>query len=334
MSVTVLRPTPVGEDRIFDVYRYAATAGGITSIERAAEDLAMPPHEVLAAIDHLLDSRLLRDRGPEGMQPVDPQVAAAALISPMEREIYQRREEIAQIQERIEVFQRDYASGPPRPGSALAPVNHVVGALEVRGSLKLAGDSCHEDVLVMQSHRIDGDEFDDILRICGTLLARGVTVRIACLHRSRADLTTRMKLKSLMEAGAEVRTLSHLPRAAVVFDRSMAVLLGCADEQASASRIQDGDVVRFLLDLFDHLWDGATPLVGFDSGYADVADDLMQTIAGLMAKGFTDEVIARKLSMSVRTARRHIATLMRELDAVSRFQAGVLAARRSLVHGG
>jgi hypothetical protein len=38
--------------------------------------------------------------------------------------------------------------------------------------------------------------------------------------------------------------------------------------------------------------------------------------------------------MSVRTARRHIATLMRELDAVSRFQAGVLAARRSLVHGG
>jgi DNA-binding NarL/FixJ family response regulator len=50
-----------------------------------------------------------------------------------------------------------------------------------------------------------------------------------------------------------------------------------------------------------------------------------------MAKGYTDEVLARKLGMSVRTCRRHIASLMRRLDAVSRFQAGVRAGRRQLV---
>jgi DNA-binding NarL/FixJ family response regulator len=36
--------------------------------------------------------------------------------------------------------------------------------------------------------------------------------------------------------------------------------------------------------------------------------------------------------MSLRTCRRHIAALMRDLDAVSRFQAGVRAGQASLVH--
>lgn len=62
-----------------------------------------------------------------------------------------------------------------------------------------------------------------------------------------------------------------------------------------------------------------------------MAEDLQLAIAGLMAKGFTDEVLARKLGMSVRTCRRHIAALMRDLDAVSRFQAGVRAASHRLL---
>jgi DNA-binding NarL/FixJ family response regulator len=50
-----------------------------------------------------------------------------------------------------------------------------------------------------------------------------------------------------------------------------------------------------------------------------------------MAQGFTDEAVARKLGMSVRTCRRHIAALMGSLDAVSRFQAGVRAANTTLI---
>ena len=49
----------------------------------------------------------------------------------MEREIYQRREVIAQIRERIEMFRRDYA-GVGRTGSS-ALVEQVVGEAEVRG---------------------------------------------------------------------------------------------------------------------------------------------------------------------------------------------------------
>ena len=46
-----------------------------------------------------------------------------------------------------------------------------------------------------------------------------------------------------------------------------------------------------------------------------------------MGEGDKDEAISRKLSVSVRTCRRHIADYMTQVGATSRFQAGVIAAR-------
>ena len=323
--------TPVQEDHVTSFYRYAARSGGIATLDSVAVDLGLEVEEVSRAVDHLIESRLLRQQCDSSrfLVPVDPDVAAVLLVSPMEREIYQRRQLIAQIRERTEMFRQDYA-GTGRPTAALSPVEKVTGAMEVAGYLKVASDACRGEVLVLQSSKQSAEEFDDFLRVCGQLLERGVSVRILGQHRSRADLTTRTKIRNITNAGALVRTVSHVPRAAVVFDRSLAVLLGHEDGETTAARVTEPDVVQFLMDLFNHLWDAATPLERFEAGYADVADDLQRTIAGLMAKGFTDEALARKLGMSVRTCRRHIATLMRELEAVSRFQAGVAASRRYL----
>jgi Bacterial regulatory proteins, luxR family. len=304
--------------------------GGIAALEAVALDLGLAVDEVSRVVDHLIESQLLREECDGRLVPVDPEVAAMLLVSPMEREIYQRRELIARIRERTEVLRQDYAQ-TGRLGSELHAIEHITGAMEVSGYLKLASDVCRSDVMVLRSGRQDAEEFDDLLRLCTQLLERGIAVRILCQHRTRADLTTRTKIKSVTEAGAQVRTVSHIARAAVVFDRSLAVLLGSVAGEATASRVRNDEVVQFLLDMFNHLWDAATPLERFESGYAEVADDLQQTIAGLMAKGFTDEVLARKLGMSVRTCRRHIAALMLDLNAVSRFQAGVQAVRRSLV---
>jgi DNA-binding CsgD family transcriptional regulator len=333
-SAAVIRggTTPFLEDHIASVYRYAARKGGIAAVETVAADLGLAIDDVNQAIDYLIESRLLRHEFDTGSRlvPVDPDVAAVLLVSPMEREIYQRRELIARIRERTEVFRQEYA-GTGRPPADLTSIERVSGSMEVSGYLKMAGDACREDIMVLQSSKRGTEEFDDLLRVCADLLDRGIAVRILCQHRTRADLTMRTRMKSLADGGALVRTVSHIPRAAVVFDRSLAVLLGSDSGETTASRVRDDAVVRFLLDLFNHLWDAATPLERFESGYAEVATDLQQTIASLMAKGFTDEVLARKLGMSVRTCRRHIATLMRDLDAVSRFQAGVQAAQRSLV---
>ncbi|MBC6447381.1 hypothetical protein [Actinokineospora xionganensis] len=335
-TVVLAGERPATEDHVASVYRYAVRAGAIETVQRAADTLGLELAEAGRAITQLVESRLLREErgGPHQFVPVDPEIAAALLVSPMEREIYQRRELIAQIRQRTEMFRQDYS----RTGgltSEFTAIENVVGSMEVRGYLKLAGDACRGTIMLLLSGKQDAEDFDDFHQVCSTLLDRGVRVRIVCGHRNRADLTTRTKIKNLTAAGAEVRTVTHVPRTAVVMDRSLAILLGADDSgETTASRVRNGEVVEFLLDVFDHLWDVATPLDSFETGYADVADDLRQTIAGLMAKGFTDEVLARKLGMSLRTCRRHIAALMRDLDAVSRFQAGVQAARRSLVDHG
>lgn len=328
------RTTPVDGEHVASVYRYAARKGAIEAIEATAADLGISVPEVHEAVANLVESRLLRAEDGAGRRfvPVDPEIAAASLVSSVEREIYQRRDLIDRIRERLDVFREDYTSAGG-PTTAHTSIEYLVGAPEVRGFLKVASDACRDEVLVLQPTRDGFDGADDLAHAYLPLLGRGITVRIICQHRNRADLATRTKLKKLTDAGASVRTVSHMPRAAAVFDRSMAVLFGQTESETHVARVHNHGVVQFLLDLFDHLWDEATPLEGAESGYANVADDLRQTIAGLMANGYTDEVIARKLGMSVRTCRRHIAALMRDLDAISRFQAGVRAAHRFLVNG-
>lgn len=57
-------------------------------------------------------------------------------------------------------------------------------------------------------------------------------------------------------------------------------------------------------------------------------------ILQLMATGVTDDTAARQLGCSTRTYRRRVATLMQQLNATSRFQAGLYAAHHGLLaHG-
>ncbi len=333
MKPTILAPlraAQVLDNQIANVYRYSVGKGAITSVQIAADDLFIGVPDMEAAIEYLIEYRLLReDNGAERLLiPVDPEIATASLISPVEREICQRREQIARIHELIEPLRHDYAVGPSV--SRFTSIELIAGAMEVAGYLKLAGEACDTDVIAIRSAK-GAQEIDAFLQVCADLVDRGITVRLLCEHRSRADFATRIKIKHLMDGGAKIRTVSQVPRAAVIFDQSLAVLLSSADEEPKASRVRDGRVIQFLLDMFSHMWDAATPVRSFQSGYSEVADDLQMTIAGLMANGLTDEVLARKLGMSVRTCRRHIAAMMHDLDAVSRFQAGARAAGQSML---
>lgn len=308
---------------IVEVYRFARANGAIETADRTASELGLGVDEVLAAVRHLTANQLLRSDG--RLVPIDPEIAAAALVSSVEREIYQRRDHIDQIREHIGGLGADL---PDTTGSAFLSADYLIDTAEVRGFLKCASDTCRKEVLVLLSGDDEAAELD-LLTSAHLPLDRDVIVRVVCRHRDRADLASRVRLKRLVEAGAAVRTVSYVPRPAAVFDQTQAVLFGLpGPRRPGVARVTNLGIVAFLLDMFNHLWDGATPLYGADPGYSGVAEDLQRTIAGLMAEGYTDEVIARRLDMSVRTCRRHIAALLRDLDAISRFQAGVLAARR------
>ena len=60
-------------------------------------------------------------------------------------------------------------------------------------------------------------------------------------------------------------------------------------------------------------------------------DETRTAVLSCLAAGLTDEGIARSLGCSLRTAQRHIGRLMHDLNASSRFQAGMEARQRGWV---
>ncbi|MGF1660866.1 MAG: LuxR C-terminal-related transcriptional regulator [Kineosporiaceae bacterium] len=309
-----------------------ARSGGALAEDEVAAALGVGHGALAEAVGRLLADGLLRvvpDDGPgrRRFAVVDPDVAAAALISPLDRDIDRLRAEATRIRERVDGYRRDYVTSLRAPGSV---VHEARGDTEVTGLLALVTSRCVDDALVLRTGRLESLDLD---ALCAPLLARRVRVRIACLHRSRTEFALRHRLRRLCDAGADVRTVSRVPTSALVVDGSVVVLLDEVEGVPVATSVHAvPQVVAFLLDSFGDLWDAGRPLEGTDAGRStDVARDLQRSILELMAQGATDEVIARKLGMSVRSCRRHIASVFAELGAVSRFQAGLAAGHRRLV---
>lgn len=310
------------------LYRYAVQQGIVESLATVATVLGESTSDILAAVGRLVELHLLGvdPTVPDRLWPVAPGIAATALLSPIDRSLYRRHDLADRLREQI----ADITSAALTNDEQFVTIDGLTGVAEIRGLFKLASQSCRRELLILRPSVYDEDLLDELLEPCYGVLDRDVVLRIICQHQSRAGFGPRARVARLADGGAQIRTRSHLPGPTVVFDDSLAVLLdlpGC-DDQPTARRLRDRNVVRFLIELVNQIWDDATPFHADEPGYANAADDLRRTIARLMARGFTDEVVARHLGMSVRTCRRHIAALLHDLGSVSRFQAGVHAATR------
>ncbi|MEU3251192.1 hypothetical protein [Streptomyces sp. NPDC006997] len=317
-------PEPTDRDSVVEVYRYATRHGSLSSaaLDRVADDLGLSAGEVFAAATRLVELRMLRtDEGADGtLVPLDPQTAATLLVSPMERAIFQQRDRADQLRAHIDAI----AGGSGTVSGPLGVIDRVEGDPEIRGLLRLAGADCRQTAVALWP------TVDDLFEACCAALGSGVALRVLVPHRERADFASRARVTALVARGAELRTVRAVPQAAVVFDREVGVVVapGEGGLPRSARPVRDGTTVGCLVEMFDLLWESASPFAPQEQGYAeDVVDDFQRSIALLMSQGLTDEAVARKLGMSVRTCRRHIAALMHSLGSVSRFQAGVRLAR-------
>ncbi|GAA1299538.1 hypothetical protein [Saccharothrix xinjiangensis] len=307
------------------LYALAVRLGAVTSPEDAAAELGASLTEVCLAVARLVELHLLRADADGRLLPIAPRLAVSALVAPVERSIYQWQELADRYRERVEAITRS----PRRAEERVGVVDGVSGAAEIRGLFALASRACRDELVVLRPSHHDEDFLDELLETCYDVLDRGVAIRVVCPHHSRARFTARAKARRLLEGGAQIRTRSSLARAAVVFDESLAVLLDLPasdGQQPTARRVDDRGVVRFVIEMFNQHWEDATPFSAAEPGYAGAVGDLHRAIARLMAKGLTDDGVARHLGMSVRTCRRHIAALLQNLNSVSRFQAGVHAA--------
>ncbi|MEV4416878.1 hypothetical protein [Catellatospora sp. NPDC049609] len=119
----------------------------------------------------------------------------------------------------------------------------------------------------------------------------------------------------------------------VLTDGREVILRTHDDDQAAQTILLSAQpLVHFLRSVFEVSWASGTPLAEIVRLSEKLREETAQSVLTYLGAGAKDEVAARRLGMSVRTYRRHVAEMMRDVSATSRFQAGMRAAELGLVN--
>jgi DNA-binding CsgD family transcriptional regulator len=316
------------------VYR-RALADGEFRWEGAISATGLGREEIGACRDALIACQLLQPSSdsPGSLVPVNPELAVARLAEPVESTIRSYRDALENTRERLLQLMPAYlgrtVSGPVEGGLEI-----ISEAAEVQLLVNQAVDTCTKEWMSVQpgGYR-DPVALQQALPRDLESVRRGVRVRTLYQHTTRTQLSMRSYVAAMVEAGAQIRTADQLAERMFIFDRELAFIpkRSHPDQPPGAVVVREPVLISFLCTLFDQFWANAVPFITDGPGYQNVSNELRVALLDLLAQGLKDEVVAKRLGMSVRTCRRHIASIMQELGAESRFEAGVKAARLGLL---
>jgi DNA-binding Lrp family transcriptional regulator len=248
--------------------------------------------------------------------------------------ILQREEELRGVRLLAQKFLEDFWSRPPGPSPAEL-VEVIVGRDAVAQRVAQLLRSVKGEVLAFDkppytdSHHVaEGAEAESI-RVGGVW--RGIYDQSALQAPGLLE-----SLRRMVAAGEQARVLQGLPIKLLIVDRRSALLpltVGAETALESAVEVHPSALLEALVALFDTLWERATPVRPFRASDGPAEDQLLlpeedQLLMTLLAAGFKDQAIARRMGVGVRTVRRRIQLLLMRLGASTRFQAGLQAAEQ------
>ncbi|MEU2511437.1 helix-turn-helix transcriptional regulator [Streptomyces syringium] len=335
------------DDRASDASRTALSADEMaaygwvldhrcTDPARAAADLGLTREQIDAAFAKLAALRLVVPDAeadpavPGRVRAVDPDAVLGGLTESLRESIQQRQSQLQRVQEDFDRLRERFLRGRGQTSSP-AGLEVIPSLEEVRAALNRASAECRSELMTSQpgGNRVPA-AMEEALARDTALLHRGIRIRTLYHHTARFNGPSQAYVAAASALGAEYRTAHELFGRIIVFDRELAFI---PDHMGTwgAVAIREPSVVAYLCEIFEQAWTHATVFseAGQD-GLERVAKELDHTIVRLLAAGLKDESIARRLGMSLRTARRHIADIMETLGAESRFQAGMLAARAGM----
>lgn len=283
------------------------------------------------SVARLLGTRLLRlsPDDPSVGFAVAPEVAASQLAAEPEARIREQQALVAEIHRQTDRFVPSYQLG--RTGGGGLEV--LENLQDVREALNRASAQCREQMLTSQpggGARVPA-AMEEALGRDRAMLERGIRIRTLYQHTARFNGPSQAYVAAASALGAQYRTAHELFGRVIIFDRELAFIPVQGDSWGAVA-IREPSTVAYLTEIFEQTWDRATPFADAASqGLEKVSREIHETILQLLVAGLKDEAIARRLGMSLRTARRHIADIMEELKAASRFQAGYATATRGLL---
>lgn len=165
--------------------------------------------------------------------------------------------------------------------------------------------------------------------VADAVLRRGAKLRAVWSSKVLEEPAAAAHAKWLAARRSAPRVVDHVPIRATLVDRAAAIV---HDEEGRVGLIQLNRVLGSLSLIGDRLWRN-----GIESDFTSrepadrSCDARKQMVLRLLAEGLTDDAIARRIGVSVRTVRNDVAGAMVGLRARSRFQAGVRAVQLGLV---
>lgn len=313
------------------LYQYAVDHGGLDP-DAEAPGLSCAEATVPQDAKVLHDLCLLTPSGgSRRLMPVDPDTARILLTERVHREIQARERELERDDRTLRQLSA-WMSHSSRGGEAVRVVRNPAQARALRNAAAL--NCTHEALTTVLGVEADPEVLDHAAEADATMGRRGVRRRWVCQNVSRSSLGMRAFFRTVQGNGGAVRTTSESFEAMSVFDRKIAfIALGGedAEEPGACVVITSEPVVDFLRRVFERIWCAALPFEDERAAYESAVSDDRVLLIRLLASGLKDDAIAARLGVAVRTCRRHVANLLQDLDASSRFQAGVRVGQLDLL---
>lgn len=309
-----------------ELYRYAVAHPG-WSRQQVSEALGYPLRDIDAAMEQLTQRKLLgvHAADPDAYVAVSPDVALADLVDADERLVQDLRGRISTKRRELSGLVPLYLEARKEVISSASVEVLEDPHLIQRVLIEYGRDVSEQVLMAVPGQGANADFQEENVRKDLDLLKQGVSRRNLYDLSTRDHMPTRKAVKLIAAAGGEFRTLPSVPFRMLIFDRKLAVVarqLNTTDK--AAMMIRDPSLVSVFIKVFNSTWEFAEPFVAEEETTPALNGTQQAILAGLAA-GYSDEVIARRLDLSVRTCRRHIAWMLETLKADSRFQAGAKA---------
>ncbi|WP_030749698.1 helix-turn-helix domain-containing protein [Streptomyces griseus] len=325
-----------GSEQALALYQELRGAPG-EPFDDVARRLHLTPAERDECQAELTSLGLLEPAGDPAAAPaaVAPDVALLRLLQHERERLENRLAETSRAHTTLETLAGPFLRAGMEPGSEVE-VEIVEDPARIRRELADLTDTAGSSVHSMLTGSVRREEISRELDRDRAWAARGVRVQAMYSHRVGQVPEMAQHLAERAAFGVEVRLSAVVPMNMVLADENFALLPTDPHDPRSAAILARGPgLVRSYRALYDYCWHAATPYghAEPDGHGGDGLTEQQRAALRMLASGIKDEQVARNLGVSLRTVSRLISELMQELDAASRFEAGVKAARLGLLDG-
>ncbi|THV43134.1 hypothetical protein [Glycomyces buryatensis] len=315
-----------GLDEISErIYRLLLTKAD-ASVSQLATESGSPPARTRTVLADLVEGGFATMAADSRFRAVAPDIVLGSRITLQLNAVRGRYEALREL---MEIHR---ASPGPGGRDDRGRWEQVIGAVAIRSRLGQLRESAEHSVRTFVRPPLvlpmpDGDQHRE-------LQDRGVRFRHLfdrAVLDSDPDATY---LRRALEWRDEIRFAKRLPLKLVIIDSSATMIEETAPGRPRAIITANQSIVELTAALFEQLWTTAVPAPNGDPG-AEADGDSVEPgdhlLLSLLIAGLTDQAIASKLGIGLRTVQRRVRELMDLADVDTRIQLGWHAAKHGWV---